>query len=350
MNQSIKTENPVLVERYRGATLESFHRGTVCMVDAGNKVIYSLGDIQQVCFPRSALKLFQIIPLLESGAVEKFGFTLEEIAIMCGSHNGEKEHLRVVNSILKKIGLDKDLLQCGAQYPTLTEDRNELIKKDILPEDIHNNCSGKHSGFLAYCVFYGLDIQTYIQPHHPLQLAIKKVTAEMNEYPEEQMDTAMDGCTAPIFSLPVYNQAIGYKNIADPSRFGAQRAKSCETIIRAMTKYPYLVAGTKRYCTEMMHLCGDRVFGKTGADGVYSLGFIKEKIGCTIKIDDGLMGPQYAVAQEIIEKTGIFPEDKIAPLYNYIEAPITNWNKYTTGVQSVNQKLFETVPELGDQR
>jgi L-asparaginase II len=333
-------QNPILVERYRGATLESFHRGVICMVDSDNKVIFSVGDIQQVCFPRSALKLFQIIPLIESGAVEKFAFTTEEIAIMCGSHNGEKEHLEVVNSILNKIGLDKTHLNCGAQYPTLNEDRNQLIKSDTLPEDIHNNCSGKHAGFLAYCIFYGLDTETYIQPDHPLQVAIKKVTAEMNEYPEEQMETAMDGCSAPIFSLPVYNQAIGYKNLANPEKFGSVRMNTCHTIIEAVTRYPYLVGGSKRYCTEMMHLCGKRIFGKTGADGVYSLGFINEKI------DDGLMGPQYAVAQEIIEKTGIFTKDHLAPLYNYIESPIMNWNRYTTGVQKLNETVFENVPVL----
>ena len=338
--------NPILAERYRGETLESFHRGAICMVDKDNKVIFSAGDIHQVCFPRSALKLFQILPLLESGAVEKFGFTLEEIAIMCGSHNGEKEHVAVVNSILKKTGLAKSKLHCGPQYPTLNEDKNHMIKKGIEPEDIHNNCSGKHSGFLAYCVFYGLDIDSYYKPSHPLQQAIKKVTAEMHEYPETQMNTAMDGCTAPIFSIPVFNQAIGYKNLTSPEKFGEQRTKSCNTVIEAVTKYPFMVAGHKRYCTEMMKICGNRIIGKTGADGVYSLGFINEKIGCTIKIDDGLLGPQYSVAQEIIEKTGIFTKEQLSPLYHYIESPIVNWNKYTTGVQKVNEEVFESVPHF----
>ncbi len=339
--------NPVLVERYRGETLESFHRGAICMVDVDNKVIFSVGDIQQVCFPRSALKLFQVIPLLESGAVQEFGFTLEEIAIMCGSHNGEAEHLRVVNSILKKIGLDDKKLHCGPQYPTLNEDRNTMIKNDLAPDDIHNNCSGKHSGFLAYCVYHELDIDTYYKPSHPLQQAIKKITAEMNEYPETQIHTAMDGCSAPIFSLPVYNQAIGYRNLVAPEKFGEQRMKSCQTIVEAMAKYSFMVAGHKRYCTEMMNICGSRIIGKTGADGVYSLGFINEKIGCTIKIDDGLMGPQYSVAQEIIEKCGIFPKEKLAPLYHYIESPIVNWNKYTTGLQKVNEEVLSGLPNIG---
>jgi L-asparaginase II len=333
--------NPILVERWRGDVLESFHRGVICMVDADGKVIFETGDIQQVCFPRSALKLFQIIPLLESGAVEEFGFTTEEIAIMCGSHNGENEHLRVVKSILKKIGLDGKELKCGAQYPTLTEDRNRLIKTDKEPSDLHNNCSGKHAGFLAWCVFGGYDTEGYAEASHPLHKAILEVTAEMHEYPAEKMTVALDGCSAPIFSLPVYNQAVGFKNLLNAERFGEKRKQSCDTVIHAMISYPFMIAGRKRYCTEMMELCGSRVFGKTGADGVYSLGFIEEKMGCTIKIDDGLMGPQYNVAQAILEKSGIFPEETLKKLRPYMEAPIINWAKKKTGVNKVSEKAFE---------
>jgi L-asparaginase II len=341
-------QNPVLVERYRGDVLESFHRGVICIVNEKGDVVFSVGDIQQICFPRSALKLFQILPLLESGAVEKFGFTLDEIAIMCGSHNGEKSHIRVVEKILQKIGLGKEKLQCGAQYPTLTEDRNELIKTDTNPEEIHNNCSGKHAGFLAYCVFYGLDIDTYHLPEHPLQQAILDVTAEMHEYDKSKIATALDGCSAPIFSLPVYNQAIAYKNLMSPEKFGEKRTKSCKTVIEAVTKYPYLVAGAKRYCSEMMEICGSRIFGKTGADGVYSLGFINEKLACTIKIDDGLMGPQYAVAQRIIEQSGIFDPETLKPLHHYIEAPIVNWAKNATGVSKVNEEIFSRIPAFSE--
>jgi len=337
----MKTENPILVERYRGGVLESFHRGVICVVNKHNKIVFSLGDVEQICYPRSALKLFQIIPLLESGAVEHFGFTMEEIAIMCGSHNGEPEHLRVVHSILKKIGLDKSSLHCGPQYPTLNEDKNEMIKHDHKPEDIHNNCSGKHAGFLALCVFLDLDVENYFDANHPIQRIIKTVTAEMHEYPEDKIVTAIDGCSAPIFSLPVYNQAVAYKNLIYAEQFGHVRKKACETIISAVTDYPYMVAGTQRYCTEMMEICGNRIFGKTGADGVYSLGFIRENLGCTIKIDDGLMGPQYAVAQELIEKSGMFSEKDLQPLRHYAYQHVFNWNKWETGITKVNEEVFK---------
>jgi L-asparaginase II len=332
--------NPILVERYRDKVLESFHRGVICLVDRDNRIVFSVGDVEQLCFPRSALKLTQIIPLLESGACEKYNFTVEEIAIMCGSHNGEKEHLRVVNSILHKIGMSKDQLKCGAQYPTLNEDRNTLIKSDIAPEQIHNNCSGKHAGFLALCKFLDLDPETYFRPEHPIQQMIKKVTAELHEYPEDKMTTAMDGCSAPIFSIPVYNQAIAYKNLTDPSQFSPSRQKAIHKVVEAVTSYPYMIAGKDRYCTELMQICGKRVFGKTGADGIFSIGFIEEKFGCCIKIDDGLMGPQYGVAQSLMEKTGIFSQEQLKSLHHYAEEPIRNWNKFDTGINKVNESIL----------
>lgn len=342
------TENPVLVERYREYVLESFHRGVICAVDRDNKVIFSAGNVEQVCYPRSALKLFQVIPLLECGAADEFGFTTKEIAIMCGSHNGEKEHIEVVNGILAKIGYNKKHLKCGPQYPTLQEDKNELIKRDTEPEDIHNNCSGKHAGFLALCKYFGFDTEDYLLPTHPIHQMIRIIIAEMHNYPEDKMVTAKDGCSAPIFSLPVYNQAVGYKNLCNPEQFNSKRQEACRRIIEAMTSYPHMIGGTKRYCSEMMEICGERVFGKTGADGIYSLGFIKEGIGLTIKIDDGLMGPQYAVAQKLLEDSGIFTKEELAPLHHYAEQAILNWNRWETGWMKVRPEALEgfSVQEL----
>lgn len=339
------SQNPILVERYRGEVLESFHRGVICMVDDEGKIIFSEGDVNQICFPRSAMKFFQVMPLLESGAVEKFGFTMKEIALMCGSHNGEAAHVEGVEGILKKIGLSKDDLQCGCQYPTLTEDRNALIKSDTAPECVHNNCSGKHAGFLALCVYAGYDIKSYLDPEHPIHKMIKSVVAEMNEYPEEKLGLGLDGCSAPVFSLPVYNQALGYKNLVNPKQFSEKRQKSCKTIIEAVTTYPYMVAGKERYCTQLMEQCHNRIIGKTGADGVYSLAFIDEKIGCVIKIDDGQMGPQYAVAQAIVNFMDVCTKQALDNLHEYIEAPLLNWNKRTTGITRVNPEIVKALKD-----
>lgn len=333
--------NPILVKRYRGGVLESFHRGVVCMMNEQKEIIFSLGNIDQLCFPRSALKLFQVIPLIESGAVEHFGFTLQEISVMCGSHNGEERHIEVVNSILAKIGLQECDLRCGCQQPTLSQDRTSLILTGGAPTQLHNNCSGKHAGFLALCVYRGWPIETYTAIDHPLQQEILATVAEMHEISADDLHIAMDGCSAPIFSLTVKQQALGWHNLIRPAAFGERREKSCKTIVEAITCFPYMVAGESRYCTEMMAACGSRIVGKTGADGIYCLGFPEAGISCAIKVDDGLTGPQYNIAQEIIKVLKAGPELALTQLEKYISGPILNWNKYTVGEEKVSEELFE---------
>ena len=335
--------NPILVEIYRNKVLESFHRGVVCVVDHDGKIIFSEGDVNQICYPRSAMKLLQVLPLIENGGIERFNFSSEEIAIMCGSHNGEAEHLRVVNSILQKIGLDKEKLFCGPQYPTSKKDSDDLIRKNEKPHHIHNNCSGKHAGMLALSVLLGVSTDDYINPNHPIQKMILDVCAEMYEYPKEKMTIALDGCSAPIFSVPVYNQALSYKNIVAPEKFGKKRITSCNTIIEAISNHPFMIAGTNRYCTDMMEICAPRMIGKTGAEGVFSIGLTKEKIGVSIKIDDGKMLPQYNVAQAFIEATNIFSKDELKPLHQYAQEEIRNFNKLNCGEIKVREDLFKNL-------
>jgi L-asparaginase II len=332
--------NPVLVEIYRDKVLESFHRGVVCVVDQGGEILYSEGDVNQVCYPRSAMKLLQVLPLIENGGMEKFNFTLEEIAVMCGSHNAEPEHLRAVSSILQKIGLDKSALQCGPQYPTSRKDSDELIRKGEKPHDIHNNCSGKHAGMLAMCVLKGWQTKDYINPKHPLQQLILNLCAEFYEYPKEKMTTALDGCSAPIFSVPVYNQAVGYKNLTHPKKLSSKIQEACATVIEAVSKHPFMVAGTKRYCTDMMRITAPRIIGKTGAESIFCMAMPRDKIGVCIKIDDGKMLPQYNVAQAFVEATGIFSRQELEPLHHYSEEPILNSNQYVSGRIKVREGLF----------
>ena len=338
--------NPILVEIYRNNVLESFHRGVVCVVDKDGEILYSEGDVQQVCYPRSAMKFLQVIPLIENGGIAHFNFTLEEIAVMCGSHNAEVEHLRAVNSILQKIGLDKTALHCGPQYPTSKKDTEALIKAGERPQDIHNNCSGKHAGMLAMCVMKGWTTDDYINPQHPLQQLILETCSAFYEYPKEKMTTALDGCSAPIFSVPVYHQAVGFKNIAHPEQFSDARKSACATMIEAVSKHPLMVAGTKRYCTDMMLVTAPRIIGKTGAEGVFCMSLPQEKMGVCIKIDDGKMLPQYNVAQAFVEATNLFTPEQLKPLHHYMQEPITNWNKYVTGEIKVREGLFQKLSTI----
>lgn len=329
--------NPILVEVKRGGVLESFHRGVICIVNQDNKIVYSIGDTKQICFPRSALKFFQQIPLLCSDAVEHFGFTEKEIALFCGSHNGEKQHIETVRSILNKIGLDESYLMCGPQMPTLKEDQYELIKGNLQALRIHNNCSGKHAGFLAYCVYKNWPLDNYIDPSHPLHLEILDVIADFHEYPKELIQQGIDGCSAPIFAFPVYNQAIAYKNLISPIRFDESVQKACKTMVDAIVHYPEMIAGEKRYCTDLMRQSEGKLIGKTGADGVYSIGIRDLNLGVCIKVDDGKMGPQYNIAQAVIEQLGILNDEANVCLRHYVRQENKNFGGLCTGETLVSE-------------
>lgn len=339
LNTHTLKANPILVETYRGHVAESFHRGVICAVDAAGNTIYAEGDTTQICYPRSAMKFFQHIPMLLSGAAEHYNITDEELAIFCGSHNGEQAHVNLVQNILNRIGLHPDALQCGAQAPTLKEDIAKLYEQKLKPQRIHNNCSGKHTGFLLYCLYKGYDIASYIHPQHPAQKEIMDACAMMYEYPVEKMQIGVDGCSAPIFSVPVYNQALGYKNLVAPDKFSPAVQQACKRIVEAVSQHPFMVAGSKRYCTDLMKAAGDKVIGKTGADGVYCLALKKEKIGICIKIDDGKMGPQYNVAQRLLENTGLLHSETCELLAKYITEEQKNFGGMHTGETTVSKEI-----------
>ena len=332
--------NPILVEHQRGGIAESFHRGVVCVIDKNGELVHQLGNVEQVCFPRSALKFFQHIPLITSGAFDHFGFTLKELALMCGSHNGEAMHVETANSILAKIGLGEESLGCGAQQPTRKDDYINLVKAGKEPSAIHNNCSGKHSGFLAWCKYHNQPIGSYLSAEHPLHIEIKRITAQFHEIDEKALILGLDGCSAPIFAMPVRNQAIAYKNLICPEKFGDENlTRACQLIVQAITTYPEMIAGTKRYCTDLMAVTKGKIIGKTGADGVYCLAIPEKGWGICIKIDDGRMGPQYNVAQQVIENLGLLNEEEKALLRNYLINENKNYAGNFTGLTLCTQSL-----------
>lgn len=334
--------NPILIKKYRGDVLESFHRGVICLVKPDGTVGFSAGNIHQICFPRSAVKFFQQIPLLESGAAEAFKLTPEEIAVACASHSGEAVHLAAARSILRKAGLTEEHLQCGAHLPFDDDEKNRMLIAQQAPARIHNNCSGKHAAFLALAQYLGCSLEDYLKPNHPIQQTIKQIIAEMHECKAEDISVAIDGCGAPIFGLSVYAQAVGYKNLCNLQQYPKKRQDACRAILSAAMQHPYMIAGNKRYCTEMMQATKGKVFGKTGADGVYSLGFPDKGIGVNLKIDDGAWGMQFHVAQAIVEKMVNADFSKLSILKERI---IYNWAHEKTGTLTVNEEVINADDE-----
>jgi L-asparaginase II len=276
------------------------------------------------------LKFLQHLVLLESGAAEHFQFSLAEIALMAGSHNGEPHHLETAQRILSKIGLEEHHLQCGAHPPFWPAEAERFFRQNRTANQLINNCSGKHAGFLAACVFLGYPLENYLDPQHPLQQAILKKVMQMCKITEEP-PVAIDGCSAPIWGLSVYEQAVGYAQLVHQSRFEHVSGKACRWLLEAVSAHPEMVAGTDRYDSEMMLNLGDRVVGKVGAEGIFCLGFRQKNWGACIKIDDGKMLPQYLIAQELLEHFEELTDGERYALKKWTELPGVNWKGLRTG-------------------
>ena len=333
--------NPILVTRTRGERFENHHRGAICILNSKSEVVFEFGNIHGLCYSRSTLKLIQALPLVESGAMEVFKLNGQELAICCGSHNGEKDHLLAVRSILSKIGLEEKHLLCGPQLPTGRTAKRELLKSQGKPLPIHHNCSGKHAGFLALCVYMGWELDTYLDVDHPLQRLVSKATAEFFEIPEEQLILGEDGCSAPNYACSLRELALGYKNIGfGNDKMSLEREKALNRVQNACLQYPYMLGGELRFCSEINTATNAAVLGKTGADGVYCAILPEMGLSIAIKIDDGKMGPQYLVTQLLLKSLGISFQK---PLSKYDQSPVLNNNKHQVGEEACSVELIEAI-------
>jgi len=263
-----------LIQIIRGARLEVVYRGALAVVDAHGRLIASAGDPGLTTFLRSSAKPFQLLPLVESGAADRFGFSERELALMAASHNGEEFHVQAVTGILSRLGLDENALQCGVHPPSYPPAAHALENAGRKPNPLHNNCSGKHSGMLAQCLDRGLPIENYLDPQHPIQVTIKQTLAELAGVSPDSIDTATDGCSVPTFALPLSASALAFARLADPSELAEPRRTALRRIAAAMLAHPDMVAGTRRLDTDVMRACQGRVVVKGGAEGYYCMGVL----------------------------------------------------------------------------
>ncbi|MBB3659605.1 L-asparaginase II [Rhizobium sp. BK650] len=279
--------NPVLVEVTRGSLVESRHRGSVAVVDGDGRVVFSLGDIEAEVFPRSACKAMQGLPLVESGAADAYGFGDKELALACSSHSGEDEHVALAASMLSRAGRDVEALECGAHWSseqkTLIHQARTLEK----PTALHNNCSGKHAGFICACCHQGIDSNGYIGYDHPLQQQIRDVMENLTGTVLGHDVCGTDGCSIPTYAVPLKALACGFAKMATGIGLGRERAKASRRLIEACMAEPFYVAGTGRACTTLMQIAPGRIFCKTGAEGVFCAAVPEHGIAIALKCDDG---------------------------------------------------------------
>lgn len=316
--------NPVIAEVTRGGIVESRHRGAYAVVDHGGHVVAAEGGIAAAVYPRSAIKAFQCLPVLESGAADRFGFTEEEIALCCSSHNGEAEHVRVARAMLAKAGNGEDLYECGAHWPFHEDTRFHLIRQGEACGPVHNNCSGKHAGMLALARQIGVDPQGYTRPDHPVQRLIAERIGALCDVDLAHQPVGIDGCSVPTWAIPLKNLALGF------ARFAAADDAACQRIIAAVRAHPFMVAGSGDFDTLLMEAL-PRVFVKTGAEGVYCACIPHAGLGVALKIDDGASRAAEVAIASVLSGLDVWTAEERSVLERFRHHELANWRKFSVG-------------------
>ena len=309
------------VEVTRGGVVESVHRVHAAVVDAGGRLRAFAGDPDRVTFLRSAAKPLQALPLVEDGAFERFGVSLEELALCCGSHSGSAEHTRVAARILEKAAVTGEALACGPHPPFDDEARRELAEAHLEPGRIHNNCSGKHAGMMLLARARGWDPADYHRPGHPVQQRMLVEVARWTRMPVEAIAQATDGCGVVCFALPLRQMAVAFAGFAAAVRAG-ERGPSL--VFEAMTTFPRMVAGEGRICTELMRQAAGRLFAKVGAEGVYCVGVPGAELGIALKVEDGAARAVAPAILGVLRELDLISEDDFGALHHHAYPELLN--------------------------
>ena len=292
-----------LIEVRRGGMAECQHWGAVAVADREGRVLAQAGDPYTVTFTRSTIKAFQALPLLQAGGPQALGWGQGELALLCASHNGEPMHVQQAERMLASVDRDYRALQCGCHRPLFAELGIAPLPPGFVPDERHNNCSGKHAGFVAHCVLQGLPLEGHLNPAHPLQAAIRDHVARAVGLAPEQMPMGIDGCSAPNYAMPLAHLARGYARLAGGAP-DTDLHESLAALANAMVARPELGSGTGRHDLDFMRAGQGDWISKTGADGVQVVGSRSRGEAFALKIMDGNMVAQVAAAVEVMEQLG----------------------------------------------
>jgi L-asparaginase II len=323
--------NPVLVEVLRGGLVESAHRGALAVFDADRQSVWEVGDTARPVFPRSAVKAIQALPLVESGAADVYGFGDRELALACASHNGEEAHTELARSMLARAELGETALECGGHWPSYQAATVALARTGATPSALHNNCSGKHAGFICVCCHAGVDHRGYIAAGHKLQEMVREAMEDVTGAAHGPGNRGTDGCSIPTYAVPLKNLAIGFAKMATGQGLSPGRAKAAKRLFAACMAEPFYVAGTGRADTALMQAAPGRIFVKVGAEGVYCAAVPELGLGIALKCDDGAGRAAEIAISEVLASLFIKDEALAARLTELANPVLTNWNGMTVG-------------------
>jgi L-asparaginase II len=332
------TVNPTLVEAWRGSIVESAHRGALAIVDVDGTVHTALGDIERPIFPRSAIKVLQALPLVESGAADRLRLSDEELALACASHGGEERHARTAAGMLAKAGVDVSALECGAHWPYHDAAIKDMAARGEQPTALNNNCSGKHSGFVCLgCLLAdGRDVRAflrgYVQPDHPVMREVTAAVQTATGYDLAHTARGTDGCSIPTYAIPLRHLAQAFAKVGTGVGLREGHARAAKRLRAAVAKAPFMVAGSDRFDTRVMERLGARVFCKVGAEGVYCAALPEAGLGVAIKVDDGNTSRACEVAMAAVIEALVQLDDSEATFMRGLsDATLLNWNGIEVG-------------------
>jgi L-asparaginase II len=324
----------LLVEVTRGGRVESSHYGDIAVADHQGNLLASMGNPETWVCLRSMAKPIQALPVITTGAGQAFGFGPEELALFCGSLNGQDFQVAIVEKVLARLGLTASNLQCGIHAPSHRPSAAALTQGGQQPGTVHNNCAGKHAAMLALCVHQNWPVANYLDTQHPVQQLILETIAEVTEMPAPQITVAIDGCGAPVFYVPLVRIGMAYAKFAAAAQGSLPAGpltQAMATLARACLAHPRLIAGDGRLCTDIMQALPDRVLAKTGAEGGYALALIDAGFGAAIKVSDGHARGLNPTAIETLAQLNVLTPEAATALAAYHWPVIRNHRKEIVG-------------------
>ena len=323
-------ELPILVEVMRGAIVESRHRGAIVAVEPDGTIAARLGDADLITSTRSTIKPIQAIPFVTSGAADHFGVSERELALVCASHEGEPFHVERVAGLLARADLDESALRCGAHAPYNADAARQLEAEGRPFTQLHNNCSGKHTGMLLTGVHLGLVVFVKFKAEHPIQREIVSVLRRMADL-DGELPTAIDGCSAPTFGVPLRSLALAFARLVNPqaASLDAEIAAASTRIVHAMIAHPEMVGGTNRFDSDLLRAARGKLVCKIGAEAVYGVGVLPcerypRGLGIALKIEDGSYRGLGPTVIEMLAQLGVLTESEQAELAAYHRPAIDN--------------------------
>lgn len=326
----MKVRWPLSVEVVRGQVVESQHQVMAVVVDDRGAPALSWGNLDYLTYPRSAIKMLQALPLVESGAADAFGFEDRHLCLTCSSHRGERKHLLALKEILKKTGIHEDQLVCGPHWPAHEASTHDMIREGLVPTALTNNCSGKHSGIIATCLHLKENPLGYETFAHPAQARLRRVLSEVMHFDHEKTFYGVDGCGIPTYAVPLKNLAIGMLALINPKESEARRLAG-RRIIEAVRKEAFYLSGSDDFTSDFIRGTQGRCIIKNGAEGVFC-GVIPEKgWAFAVKAEDGGARAAQAATAFLLEKLGVIKEENHEELKKYLEPKVKNWKGLEVG-------------------